>query len=290
MRKLVFSVLLASAAVATPTLAAPGDYQDRQAARQSARQDRQTREDRKSTREDRRSSREDRQSKVEAPQVADRAAVQVRQQVRGQVAPAVQVGGQVRQRGPADAKTAIRQRVEERQAQAARDRTDRNSAREIRSDRRQASAEQIREQTRQIREARQAARANRPPPVVSSTPRPNTQPPPPPVASRPTPTPQWNGNWRNNSRYDWKNYRHRHYSLFNLGYYYDPFGWGYSPYQVGWRMWPSYFSNNYWLNDPWQYRLPYAPPGTRWIRYYDDAVLVDMWSGQVVDVIYSFFW
>ena len=72
--------------------------------------------------------------------------------------------------------------------------------------------------------------------------------------------------------------------------YYDPFGWGYQPYSIGWRMWPSYYRSNYWLNDPGQYRLPYAPPGTRWIRYYDDAILIDMWSGQVVDVIYNFFW
>ena len=55
-------------------------------------------------------------------------------------------------------------------------------------------------------------------------------------------------------------------------------------------MWPSYYSSRYWINDPWYYRLPYAPPGTRWVRYYDDAILVDMWSGQVVDVIYNFFW
>ena len=29
--------------------------------------------------------------------------------------------------------------------------------------------------------------------------------------------------------------------------------------------------------------LPYAPPGYRWIRYYDDALLVDTWDGTVVD-------
>ena len=46
----------------------------------------------------------------------------------------------------------------------------------------------------------------------------------------------------------------------------------------------------YWINDPWQYRLPYAPPGYRWIRYWDDAMLVDTWTGEVVDVIHNFFW
>jgi Ni/Co efflux regulator RcnB len=55
-------------------------------------------------------------------------------------------------------------------------------------------------------------------------------------------------------------------------------------------MWPSYYRSSYWLSDPWRYRLPYAPPGYRWIRYYDDLVLVDTWDGRVVDVIYDFFW
>jgi Ni/Co efflux regulator RcnB len=36
--------------------------------------------------------------------------------------------------------------------------------------------------------------------------------------------------------------------------------------------------------------MPYAPPGYRWIRYYDDLVLVDTWDGRVADVIYDFFW
>ena len=105
------------------------------------------------------------------------------------------------------------------------------------------------------------------------------------------PTYNWSStNWRKDRRYDWSNYRNKYWWLFQLGSYYDPFGWGYSPYQIGWRMWPSYYSDNYWINDPWYYRLPYAPPGTRWVRYWDDAILVDTWSGQVVDVIYNFFW
>ena len=49
-------------------------------------------------------------------------------------------------------------------------------------------------------------------------------------------------------------------------------------------------SQRYWINDPYQYRLPYAPEGTRWIRYYNDVLLVDTWSGEVVDVIHDFFW
>ena len=148
------------------------------------------------------------------------------------------------------------------------------------------------DEQRAERIARQAEIRNRRPPVISPTPQPGTQPPPPAVV-RPATNPQvnWSTNhWRKDRRYDWYKYRNKYWWLFQLGWYSDPFGWGYQPYGIGWRMWPSYYSSHYWLNDPWQYRLPYPPPGTRWIRYWDDAILVDTWSGQVVDVIYNFFW
>lgn len=127
-------------------------------------------------------------------------------------------------------------------------------------------------------------------PVVSSVPREGTQPPL-RAERRRTDQERWStSHWRHDRRYDWHNWRHRHRSLFRLGFYVDPFGWGYRPYSIGWRLWPSYYSSRFWLNDPWQYRLPYAPPGYRWVRYYDDALLVDTWNGEVVDVIYNFFW
>ena len=100
----------------------------------------------------------------------------------------------------------------------------------------------------------------------------------------------WNGNWRHDGRFDWHDWRHRHRSIFHLGFYFDPFGWGYQPFDIGWRLWPNYYSSNYWINDPWEYRLPYAPPGTRWIRYYNDALLVDTYTGEVIDSIRDFFW
>ena len=82
----------------------------------------------------------------------------------------------------------------------------------------------------------------------------------------------WHTEWRHDSRYNWTDWRRHHHSLFHLGFYYDPYGWGYSPFQIGWRLWPSYYSYDYWLNDPYDYRLPYAPPGYRWVRYYNDVI------------------
>ncbi len=142
----------------------------------------------------------------------------------------------------------------------------------------------------------EAVREGRPldgrtPPVISRVPREGTQPPPPVRHVRGTTSRHnWRGDWRNDRRYNWRDYRTRNRSRFHLGIYIDPFGWRHRPYSVGWRMWPGHYRSSYWLNDPWSYRLPYAPAGYRWIRYYDDAVLVDTWSGEVVDVIRNFFW
>jgi Ni/Co efflux regulator RcnB len=101
---------------------------------------------------------------------------------------------------------------------------------------------------------------------------------------------RWNGDWRNDHRYDWRSHRSRYGSLYRLGRYYDPYGWGYRRFSIGFNLWPSYFGSSFWLNDPWQYRLPPAYGPYRWVRYYDDALLVNIYDGQVVDVLYNFFW
>lgn len=104
------------------------------------------------------------------------------------------------------------------------------------------------------------------------------------------PARHWRSDWRRDHRYDWRNWRRHHHSHFHFGFYSDPFGWDYFRYGVGWRLWPSYYRNSFWLNDPWRYRLPPAYGPYRWIRYYDDALLVNIYSGQVVDVEYDVFW
>ena len=97
--------------------------------------------------------------------------------------------------------------------------------------------------------------------------------------------------WRHDRRYDWRDWRRRHRSHFRLGLLLRSVRLGlFAATAIGWRLWPSYYSSSFWLNDPWQYRLPPAYGPYRWIRYYDDALLVNIYNGQVVDVIYDFFW
>jgi len=127
---------------------------------------------------------------------------------------------------------------------------------------------------------------------VSRTPVWGTEPPAPRTATglHAQPERRWSGEWRHDRRYDWRDWRRRHHDRFRFGFYYDPFGWDYFRYGTGWRMWPSYYRSSYWLNDPWQYRLPPAYGPYRWIRYHNDALLVNIYTGEVVDVEYDFFW
>ncbi|MEO7602277.1 MAG: RcnB family protein [Sphingomicrobium sp.] len=281
MRKIIISLLLASVAAA-PAMAL--DRTDRDAAR----------EERQKAREVRRQSSEESQpAQAEAPTRPDRPdrPDRVRQGTNDAQVPAAAVeapaGGQRSGRQQPGGQRVDRQRLDRR--------VDQNTGQApVRDARERVDARRQQwDQSRAERLARQQEIRDRRPPVVSPTPRPGTQPPPPPPSARPSANPaaHWSTNhWRNDRRYNWYKHRNKYWWLFQLGWYNDPFGWGYQPYGIGWRMWPSYYSSHYWLSDPWQYRLPYAPAGTRWIRYWDDAVLVDLWSGQVVDVIYNFFW
>jgi Nickel/cobalt transporter regulator len=323
MRKLIMSLLLASVAASPATAFGQSDREAARAEREA--QAKEEREERQKAREERRQSREvSEPAKVEAPEAAPRAE---RARQRVQEAPAST--DSVEPANPGDVATsraARRQDLQQRQQvieqqiiEQRRGQRDRQAIERPQRDRQAIEQPQINrqfdsrpgvpvardarqrvdarrqqwEESRAERLARQEAIRNSRPPVISPTPRPGTQPPPPTTTARPgnAPSVNWSSSrWRKDRRYDWYKHRNRYWWLFQLGWYSDPFGWGYQPYGIGWRMWPSYYSSQYWLNDPWQYRLPYAPAGTRWIRYWDDAVLVDTWSGQVVDVIYNFFW
>jgi hypothetical protein len=101
----------------------------------------------------------------------------------------------------------------------------------------------------------------------------------------------WNNDWRRDNRYNWSSYRNTNRNVFRLGRYHSPYNsWSYRRLGIGFSLQPLFYSSSYWINDPWQYRLPEAYGPYRWVRYYDDALLVDIYSGEVVDVIYDFFW
>lgn len=102
----------------------------------------------------------------------------------------------------------------------------------------------------------------------------------------------WDRDWRRDQRYDWQRYRQTHRHIYRGPHYYAPRGWdyGYRRFSIGIALWSGLYADRYWISDPWYYRLPPAYGPLRWVRYYDDALLVDIRTGYVVDVIHDFFW
>lgn len=102
---------------------------------------------------------------------------------------------------------------------------------------------------------------------------------------------RWSSNWRNDNRYDWRGHRNQYRNQYRPGRYYSPYrGQSYNRISIGFSLGSGYYGSRYWINDPWQYRLPAAYGPYRWVRYYDDVLLVDVRNGRVVDVIREFFW
>lgn len=102
----------------------------------------------------------------------------------------------------------------------------------------------------------------------------------------------WSRDWRNDRRYDWQGYRSRNRYAYRMPRYYAPSGWGYGyrRFDIGSTLFAGLFARNYWISDPYSYRLPPVEWPYQWVRYYDDALLVDTETGRVVDSIPGIFW
>ena len=90
------------------------------------------------------------------------------------------------------------------------------------------------------------------------------------------------------SRNDWRNYRHDNRRVFRRGGWHAPFR--YHAFRTGIRIAPSYYSSRYYIADPYAYHLPAPGYYQRWVRHYDDVLLVDVRTGMVLDVIRNFYW
>jgi Ni/Co efflux regulator RcnB len=113
--------------------------------------------------------------------------------------------------------------------------------------------------------------------------------------------------WRDNSGRSWVwdghanriyGYSHRSfyrnwnwtYDRYRIGPYYRPHGWYYRRWVFGDFLPIAFFAETYRLYDYWFYNLPVPPYGCEWVRYGDDALLVDMRTGEVIQVIYGVFY
>ncbi len=77
---------------------------------------------------------------------------------------------------------------------------------------------------------------------------------------------------------------------YRAGEFHWPRGLGYHRYSFGEFLPQIFFGQDYWLYDYGDYSLPYPPPGTAWVRYGPDALLIDRYSGEVVEVVYGVFY
>jgi len=94
--------------------------------------------------------------------------------------------------------------------------------------------------------------------------------------------------YRNWSRDDWRVYRNTNRGLYARGDWRAPFG--YHSFRSGVRIAPAYYGARYFLADPWRYRLPPARGYARWVRHYNDVLLVDTRRGVVLQVYRNFFY
>lgn len=78
-------------------------------------------------------------------------------------------------------------------------------------------------------------------------------------------------------------HRYRHAWRPPVGFYL--YSWSYGDFYP--RSW---FGPRYWIIDPWQYDLPLPPPGFEWVRSGPDALLIDEYTGRIVQIVRNIFW
>jgi len=88
-------------------------------------------------------------------------------------------------------------------------------------------------------------------------------------------------------RYERNTYAQRRY---RLGEYRWPRGFSYQRWTYGQFLPSIFFGQDSWLYDYGDYGLGYPPPGTAWVRYGPDALLIDRYTGQIVEVVYGVFY
>lgn len=89
-------------------------------------------------------------------------------------------------------------------------------------------------------------------------------------------------------RQDWREYRRDHRNIYARGDWRSPNR--YRSFNPGVRIERRYYGSRYVIADPWRYRLPRTQGNLRWVRHYDDVLLVNMRTGRVVEVHRNFFW
>lgn len=88
---------------------------------------------------------------------------------------------------------------------------------------------------------------------------------------------RWQGNIRASRRFRWTRYE-------------GPPGWRYRRWYYGEYLPHIFWVRHYWLLDYWRFGLVNPPYGYVWVRFGTDAILVDVYSGLILRVVYGVFY
>ena len=77
---------------------------------------------------------------------------------------------------------------------------------------------------------------------------------------------------------------------FHANVYVRPHGWYEHRWSYGEILPALFWTQNYWLGDYYDYGLADPPPGFVWVRYGDDALLVNVYTGAILQVEYGVFY
>ncbi|THD70146.1 RcnB family protein [Phenylobacterium sp.] len=77
---------------------------------------------------------------------------------------------------------------------------------------------------------------------------------------------------------------------FHAGFYRPPYGYYVRAWGFGDFLPRGWFGQPYWIGDFMNYDLPYPPPGFEWVRVGPDALMIDRFTGRIVQVVRGIFW
>jgi Ni/Co efflux regulator RcnB len=87
---------------------------------------------------------------------------------------------------------------------------------------------------------------------------------------------------------DWQSHRRYNRDIYRGGNWHSDYR--YRAFNPGVTLGFGYYQPRYQMNDYNRYRLPNPGWNRRWVRHYNDVLLVDVRSGRVIDVYRNFYW
>lgn len=81
-----------------------------------------------------------------------------------------------------------------------------------------------------------------------------------------------------------------HHYRYRGGHYRWPGGYHYQRWSFGMTLPSIFWGRDYWIDDYEDYGLGYPPPGCVWVRYGNDAILIDEDTGEILEVVYGQFY